>query len=459
MTRVLIVDDDATLCETLAIGLRQTRFDVTTAASADEARRALVELDFDVVVTDLNMRKVNGIDLCRSIVADRPDVPVIVLTAFGSMDTAVAAIRAGAYDFIHKPVELEALAIAIDRASEHRRLGAEVKRLRSATESRTFDELIGRSSAMLEVRDLLGRVSATDAAVLVTGESGTGKEVVARAVHRQSRRAAGPFVAINCAAMPEALLESELFGHAKGAFTDAKAAHDGLFARASGGTVLLDEVGDMPLALQPKLLRVLEERTVRPVGAREEMPVDVRVIAATNRDLESAIDEGLFREDLFYRLNVVQVALPPLRARAADILPLAQHFLAAIARREQREVTGISRGAAERLLAYPWPGNVRELRNCVERAVALARFDHIAVDDLPDKVKDHRPSHVVVSSDDPSELVSLEEVERRYIGHVMEIVAGNKSAAARILGLDRKRLHRMLVRLELEAGRVYPRDE
>jgi two-component system response regulator HydG len=325
-----------------------------------------------------------------------------------------------------------------------------VKRLRWAVSDRESDgDLMGRSAAMADVMDLVARVSSADATVLITGESGTGKEVVARVIHRRSRRRGGPFIAVNCAAVPETLLESELFGHARGAFTDAKAPHVGLFSRAEGGTLLLDEIGDMPLSLQPKLLRVLEDRTVRPVGGREEQRVDVRLLASTNRDLESAIEEGRFREDLYYRINVVQIALPPLRARAADILPLAQHFVEVVARREEKPMVGISRGAAERLLAYPWPGNVRELRNSVERAVTLARHDQIAVDDLPEKVRDHKPSHVVVSSDDPSELVSLEEVERRYIRHVMEIVSGNKSAAARILGVDRKRLHRMLARLGL----------
>jgi two-component system response regulator HydG len=444
------VDDDASLRDTLAIGLRKSAYTVIACADADEARRALAAHEIDVVVTDLNMRRVNGIELCRRIVEDRSDLPVIVLTAFGSMDSAVSAIRAGAYDFIHKPVELEALAIAIDRAAKHRSLGEEVRRLRSAASGREIDgDLVGRSSVMTEVLDLVARVSAADATVLITGESGTGKEVVARVIHRRSRRRGGPFIAVNCAAMPETLLESELFGHARGAFTDAKTPHVGLFTRAEGGTLLLDEIGDMPLPLQPKLLRVLEDRTVRPVGGRDEQRVDVRLLASTNRDLESAIEEGRFREDLYYRINVVQVALPPLRARAADILPLAQHFVEVVARREEKPMVGISRGAAERLLAYPWPGNIRELRNSVERAVTLARHDQIAVDDLPEKVRDHKPSHVVVSSDDPSELVSLEEVERRYIRHVMEIVSGNKSAAARILGLDRKRLHRMLARLGL----------
>jgi two-component system response regulator HydG len=401
------------------------------------------------------MRGIDGIELCERIVANRPDVPVLVLTAFGSLDSAIAAIRAGAYDFINKPVQLDVLVIAIERAAGHRRLREEVKRLRiEVGRSPRFDELVGQSPPMQTVYGLVERVAATDATVLITGESGTGKEVVARAIHARSARRGGPLVAINCAAMPESLLESELFGHAKGAFTDARTAEPGLFAQANRGTILLDEVGDMPLGLQPKLLRVLQERTVRPVGGRAEVPIDVRVVASTNRDLESAIEEGRFRQDLYYRINVVNLALPPLRARGGDILPLAQHFLLHFAKRAGKEVSGIASPAAEKLLAYMWPGNVRELQNSIERAVALTRFEQIVVDDLPEKIRDYRRSHVIVASDDPSELVPLEEVERRYLARVMEVVSGNKTAAARILGVDRKRLYRMLARLEVDASKA-----
>jgi DNA-binding NtrC family response regulator len=449
--RVLLVDDDAPLCETLALGLRKRGFDVAARTSAQDALQALHAGDFDVVVTDLNMRGIGGIELCERIVANRPDVPVLVLTAFGSMDSAVAAIRAGAYDFINKPVELDVLAIAVDRAATHRSLREEVKRLRLETgRLPRFNALVGESPAMHEAYDLIERVAAADATVLITGESGTGKEVVARAIHDRSHRRGGPFVAINCASVPEALLESELFGHAKGAFTDARTAEAGLFSRANRGTIFLDEIGDMPLGLQPKLLRVLQERTVRPVGGHEEVPVDVRVVAATNRDLESAIEERRFREDLYYRINVVHIPLPPLRARGGDILPLAQHFLSHFAARAGKKVAGIAPAAAQKLVAYGWPGNVRELQNCMERAVALTRFEQIGVDDLPEKVRDYRRSHVLVASDDPSELVPLEEVERRYIARVVEAVRGNKTAAARILGIDRKRLYRMLDRLEVD---------
>jgi len=450
-TRILLVDDDAALAETLAIGLRKRGLDVAARSAADAAIRALEDEDFDVIVTDLNMRGMGGIELCAHVVANRPDLPVLVLTAFGNLDSAIAAIRAGAYDFINKPVELDVLAIAVQRAATHRRLREEVRRLRIETgKAPRFDALVGQSTAMQTVYDLIERVAASEATVLVSGESGTGKEVVARAVHTASRRRGGPFVAINCAAMPENLLESELFGHAKGAFTDARTAEPGLLSRARRGTIFLDEIGDMPLGLQPKLLRVLQERAVRPVGGRDEVAIDVRVIAATNRDLESAIEEGRFREDLYYRVNVVHIELPPLRARVGDILPLAGHFLSLFASRSGKSIRGIAAPTAEKLLAYGWPGNVRELQNCMERAVALTRLDQIVVEDLPDKVRDYRRSHVLIASDDPSELAPLEEVERRYIARVMEAVGGNKTAASRILGMDRKRLYRMLDRLDVE---------
>jgi two-component system, NtrC family, response regulator AtoC len=444
--RVLIVDDDQALCETLEAGLLRRDLAVTWRTSADEALALLDHGDFDVVVTDLHMGQLDGIAFCERVVARRPDIPVVVLTAFGSFDTAVAAIRAGAYDFISKPVQLDVLGIALRRAAQHKALREEVKRLRSAVSASPASELIGTSSAMRAVQDVIARVADSDASVLITGESGTGKEVVARALHTTSRRQEGPFVAINCAAMPEPLLESELFGHARGAFTDAKEARVGLFARASRGTIFLDEIGDMPLGLQPKLLRVLQERTVRPLGSTNEVPIDVRVVAATNRDLESAIEERRFREDLYFRLNVIHIELPPLRARAGDILLLTAHLLNKTAEREKKSIVGVSPAAAEKLVAYSWPGNVRELQNCIEHAVALARYDQITPEDLPDKIRSYKSSHVLVAADDPSELVPMEEVERRYILRVLEAVGGNKTAAARVLGIERKTLYRKLER-------------
>jgi two-component system response regulator HydG len=445
--RVLVVDDDVSMCDLLADDLGRSGFDAVSRRSASAALEFLSTEDVDAIVTDLNMRGMNGLELCERIVTNRPDVPVIVITAFGSLETAIRAIRAGAYDFITKPFEVDALVLALERAVRHRALQEEVKRLRRAVEERCrFDGLLGESEAMKEVYDLLDRVVDSDAAVLITGESGTGKEVVAHALHHRGRRSAGPFMAINCAAMPEQLLESELFGHTRGAFTDARAARTGLFLEANGGTLFLDEIGDLPLALQPKLLRALQERVVRPVGGTEEVPFDVRLVASTNRDLETAVEEGRFREDLYFRINVIQVPLPPLRARGGDVLLLAQHFIEQHAARAEKRVTGLSPAAAERLVSYAWPGNVRELQNCIERAVALARYEEIVVDDLPERIRAYRGSYVVLAADDPSELVPLEQVERRYILRVVEAVGGNKTVAARVLGLDRTTLYRKLER-------------
>ncbi|AKT36565.1 sigma-54-dependent transcriptional regulator [Chondromyces crocatus] len=455
--RALIVDDDAAMCAWLEADLRSRGIEVVSRSSPVEALELLSTEDFDVVLTDLSMRGMDGITLCKRAAESRPDVPVVLLTAFGSIETAVEAIRAGAYDYITKPVEIEALALTLERAIGHHALKEEVRRLRRAVAgSEQFGELIGRSDAMKRVYDLLDRISDSEATVLITGESGTGKEVVARALHARSRRSDGPFVAINCAAVPEALLESELFGHVKGAFTDARASRPGLFAEANGGTLFLDEIGEMPLSVQPKLLRALQERRVRPVGGSAEISFDVRLITATNRDLDTAVEERRFREDLYYRINVIVVALPPVRARGSDVLLLAQRFVEDFATRSGKEVTGVSQAAAEKLLAYSWPGNVREIQNCIERAVALTRYSEITVEDLPEKVREHRTSHVIVAGDDPSELVPLEEVERRYILRVLEAAGGNKTLAARILGLDRKTLHRKLDRWEAHAGDPKP---
>jgi DNA-binding NtrC family response regulator len=451
-TRVLFVDDEQSVCEWAAAGLGAHGLTVTWQTASDAALEVLRTQDFDVVVADLNMPGLNGLECCERIVANRSEVPVIVITAFGSMETAIAAIRVGAYDFLSKPFEIEALVIAIERAVEHRRLRDEVKRLRLRSgEPVDLGGMLGTSTPMLQLRTLLGRVAQSDASVLITGESGTGKEVAARLVHEQSGRKLGPFVAINCAAMPENLLEAELFGYSKGAFTDAKAANIGLLQRTNGGTLFLDELGDMPLGLQPKLLRALEQREARPVGGATEIAFDVRIIATTNRDLETAVEDGRFREDLYYRLNVIRVVLPPLRARGGDVLVLAQRFVLDFAGKAKKPIKGMSGAVAERLAAYSWPGNVRELRNCIERAVALTEFEELTVDDLPERIRGFRSSHVVVVGDDPSELIPLEEVERMYILRVLENVQGNKTVAAKILGLDRATLYRKLERYQAKA--------
>jgi len=447
--RLLVVDDVQSMCEMLDERLTPLGFDVEWYTSANAALGALADHEVDAVVTDINMREMDGLELCGRIVAAHPDVPVVVITAFGNLEAAIAAIRAGAYDFLTKPFDIKVLALSLERAIQHRRLRAEVKRLRArVAEAGRGGALLGTSPAMQEVHSLIGRVADTESSVLVTGETGTGKELAARALHEGSRRRSGPFIAINCAAVPETLIESELFGHARGAFTDARSARTGLMVQANGGTLFLDEIGELPLALQPKLLRVLQERKVRPVGGDTEVPLDIRLVAATNTDLDTAVEEKRFREDLYFRVNVISIPLPPLRARGGDVLLLAQHFLERAAEKAGRALTGIAPEAAKLLLAYPWPGNVRELQNCIERAVALARYDQVTVADLPEKIQQYRPSYVVVAADDPSELVSLEEMERRYILRVMEAVAGNKTLAAQVLKMGRKTLYRKLDRYE-----------
>ena len=386
-----------------------------------------------------------GLELCERIVARRPELPVILITAFGDLDMAIAAMRVGAHDFLPKPFELEELAIRIMRAAEMRQLRAEVRRLREGhLAPPRVEEMVGEHASMQRVFAMVQRVAGSEAPVLIIGETGTGKELVARALHARSSRADGPFVAVNCAALPEALLEDELFGHTKGAFTDARASRAGLFVEASGGTLFLDEIAEMPLALQAKLLRALQEHTVRPVGSDREVPFDARIISATHRDLESRVTEGEFREDLYYRLNVLQIRLPGLRERGSDVLLLAGHALAKIAQRTGKPVRGIAPEAARKLLEYDWPGNVRELVNAMERAVALAEYDEVTVADLPEKIQAFRPSQIVVSTDDPSELLPLDEIERRYILRVIEAVGGNRTRAAEILRVDRKTLYTKL---------------
>ena len=316
-------------------------------------------------------------------------------------------MRAGAYDFVTKPVEMDILALVLKRALKQRSLQEQVKTLSKVVENaKKYDELIGASTPMQNVYHQLSRIANSESTVLITGESGTGKELVARALHRQSNRNTGPFIAVNCAALTATLLESELFGHTRGAFTDARSARKGLFLQAEGGTLLLDEIGDFPLTLQPKLLRALEERSLRPVGGDTEIPFNVRVISTTNRDLESAIEDKLFREDLYFRINVIQIELPALRERGTDILLLAQHFIEQFAIRTDKRVSGISNAAAEKLLDYAWPGNVRELRNAIERAVALTQYEKLIVEDLlPEKIRSYRGTDMVISSN-ASELVS-----------------------------------------------------
>jgi DNA-binding NtrC family response regulator len=440
-SKILVADDEPEVSELVEAGLSRHGYDITTAKTGERALELLGTTEFDVLLTDHSMGGMTGVELCRQALALRPNLCVIIITGFGSLEVAVEALRAGAYDFVTKPVALEVLTLTLKRAAERQHIGRELRRLR-ASEAPPASGIVGGGAAVARMLDIVKRVASSDTTVLIQGESGSGKELVARAIHDQSLRK-GPFVAVNCSAMPEGLLESELFGHQAGAFTDARTARAGLFVEADGGTVLLDELGEMPLGMQAKLLRALQERSVRPLGGAREIPFTARIVAATNRQLEDEVAAKRFREDLYYRVNVVTIEVPPLRARPEDVLPLAHHFLRRLKKR-RAEPLRLGQAVAERLVAYSWPGNVRELENCIERAVAFARFDELTVDDLPSELKGgssvdgHDPSH------EGSSTSSLELVEQNYIQKVLEAAGGNRSAAARILGFDRRTLARKL---------------
>ena len=446
---LLFVDDEEDTREMLTLALRRHGYTCHTSESADHAIERLRNESFDAIVTDLEMPGTDGLEFARRVAAG-PNTPVIVLTGKADLERAVTAIRAGVYDFLQKPVSIEALTVSIERALRHAALSQEVIRLRAEVGlADRFEEMVGRSRPMQELQDLIVRVAPADVPVLATGESGTGKELVARALHKRSGRAEGPFIAINCAAVPPTLLESELFGHARGAFTDARETKVGLFAKATAGTLFLDEIGEMPLEMQAKLLRALQEKSVRPVGGDEETSFDARIVAATNRDLEEAVEEGTFREDLFYRINVVHLSVPPLRARGRDVLLLAQSFLERAARRLGHRVKGLAESAAQKLVAYDWPGNVRELENCIERGVALTRFEELTAEDLPPKIANFKPTRMDAQALE-TELPSMEELERRHIIRVLEAVGGNKTRAAKVLGFDRRTLYRKAERYGME---------
>ncbi|MBL8743150.1 MAG: sigma-54-dependent Fis family transcriptional regulator [Myxococcales bacterium] len=447
--RVVVVDDESRIGQMLAKSLSKRGFEISWFTQPEAALEELRSRDADILLTDLRMPGLDGIEMCRRALEIRADLPVIVITAFGNLESAIEAIRAGAYDFVVKPFDVDSLCLTLARAVRHKALRSEVRRLRQAVRSAAVPDhgILGRSASIRAVVDLVNRIAPTESSVLVTGESGTGKELVARALWRGSPRSNGPFVPVNCAALPEPLLESELFGHRRGAFTDARADREGLFIKARGGVLFLDEIAEMPTAVQAKVLRALQERRIRPVGCDSEVDTDVRVVAATHRDIDSWVADGRFREDLFYRIDVVRIALPPLRARGNDVLLLAQLFLEQLGLGHPRGIDRLSQGAAEKLLSYAWPGNVRELANCMERAVALARFNEVAVDDLPARVRDAAPRCPVI--DAPSsvdDILPLEEIERRYVLAVLETVGGNKTEAARLLRLDRATLYRWLGR-------------
>jgi two-component system response regulator HydG len=458
--KILIVDDDADQCALLESMLERLGYTPESTTSPHEALERIETANYAAVLTDLEMQEMSGIVLCERLAGHVPPVPVIVVTGHASLETAISGMRAGAYDFLTKPVDAKLLGLSVARAAQHARLTREVARLREQAEAGREhpSRLVGDSPAVRRVNELIARVAPTDASVLIHGETGTGKELVARALHDASARSSGPFVAINCAAVPASLLESELFGHTRGAFTDAKNQRAGLFVEASGGTLFLDEIGEMPLDMQAKLLRCLQERVVRPLGSNQEVPFDARIITATHRDLELEITEARFRQDLYYRVNVVRVDLPPLRERGSDVLKLSAYFLDKFAKQSGRSKVSLSAQVAERLLAYDWPGNVRELENCMERVVALARFDQAAIDDLPEKIRAYRPDRFVLSADQTEEVMTIDELERRYIMRVIKLVDGNKSRASQLLGLDRRTLYRKLDRYRASDQRAQAKE-
>jgi two-component system, NtrC family, response regulator AtoC len=438
--RILVVDNDEEMVQMLARHLAEEGWDVTGVASGPAARAALERAEFDVVLTDLVMDEIDGLTLLRDAQASDARPRVILMTAFGSLETAIAAMRQGAFDYLTKPFKLAQVGVAARRALDDRKLREENRRLRAEVERRFgADAILGTSKAMQGVIEQIRAIGGSDASVLLVGESGTGKELVARAIHWSSARRDGAMVTVNCAAIPETLLESELFGHVKGAFTGADRRRRGLFVEANGGTLFLDEIAEMPMALQPKLLRAVQERTVRPVGGDEEFRVDFRLVSATNRDLPALVREGRFREDLYYRLAVIPIRVPSLRERPEDIPLLARHFLERTAASLGKRLEGYSDEAIAWLLGHRWPGNVRELENVVERAATLARGPLVTLADL-------KTEFASVAAADTSMRPTLAELEDRYIDQVLAETKGDKTAAAKILGVSLRTLQRRFPR-------------
>jgi len=435
--RILIVDDEPNARNALAELLRDEGYETEMASDGNKALPLLDSFDPDVVLTDLKMPGLDGLGLLERGKKLSPHAAFVVMTAFGSIDTAVEAIKKGAENYLTKPVDLHALSALVERAMEKATLRRETVSLRQQLHARfSFDNILGNHPSMQRVLKMVAQVAPSRANVLIHGESGTGKELIAAAIHHNSRRAKGPFVRLNCTALAETLLESELFGHERGAFTGATGRREGRFMQADGGTLFLDEVSEIPMPVQVKLLRFLQERTFERVGGNETLSVDVRVVAATNRDLKEAVEDGRFREDLYYRLNVVQIDVPPLRARKSDIPLLARFFLDKYAAENERELDGFTDEALRALMAYPWPGNVRELENAVERSVVLAQGEKIDVADLP-------TTSGPTGSTDLGMLIpgiTMGELEKMAILQTLEAVAGSTLKAADILGISRRKI-------------------
>ena len=453
--RILVTDDDHVSCQFFAEALQDEGHVADQAHAGEEALSRLQDQAYDLLITDVRMPGMDGLEVTRRVRAILPQLPIVVMTAFGSMETAIEAIREGAFDYVSKPMNLEAFKQTVARALAQRQLqDTEEKHPQQEEEPEPLGSIIGRSQAMVEVYKTVALAAATKSTVLILGESGTGKELIARAIHEHSPRANRPFVAVDCGALTETLLESELFGHVRGAFTGAITDKKGVFEEASGGTCFLDEIGDISPNMQAKLLRVLQENEVRRVGGQRWVQIDVRAVAATNKDVVALVQQGVFREDLYYRLNVVSLALPPLRARREDIPDLASTFLKRGSRENNKPLATISDDALKLLQAYSWPGNIRELENTIERAVALSQQAVLVPDDLPESIRngqsngrglEEEQSGTMLFADSPT----LEEVKKRYIVQVLQDTAGNVSRASEILDVDRRSLYRMMERYEI----------
>jgi len=447
---VLIVDDDSVHRMILKKHLNDWGYQVNEADDGHVAVEAVRRMPFDLIIMDICMLNVSGIEALGQIKAINPETPVIIMTAYASLETAVSALKKGAYDYLTKPLNFDELRIAIGRATEHNRLKKENRYLRNRLDEKfNRQNLIGQSYPMVKLLETVAQVAPTEANVLITGESGTGKELIANAIHFNSMRAETVFIKINCSALTETLLESELFGHEKGAFTGAERRREGKFVQAHGGSLFLDEVSEMSKAMQVKLLRVLQERELTRVGGAEVIKVDVRVIAASNKNLKEEVQNGNFREDLFYRLNVVSLNVPPLRERKEDIPILAQHFLELFAGRNKKTIKAFTPRAMEKLLAYHWPGNIRELMNAVERSVVLSRTDYLDADDMTLVMEKSHEVSGIAEQGEAIRNLSLESMEKKNILAVLADCRGNKSETARRLGITRKTLRAKLIKYEM----------
>ena len=442
--KILVVDDDRNLLEVIKMRVESAGYEVVATLQEDEALKAAKNEVFDLSIVDLKLGGQDGISLMRALHAIHPDMPVIILTAHGSIESAVEAMRKGAYNYLTKPFEAANLLMQMERALENRRLNREVKRLREFVKKYDFANIVARSEKMQRVLEMVSRIAKTDSTIYVHGESGTGKELIAKAIHLASDRKEKPFVAINCAALPETLLESELFGHEKGAFTGAVRSTRGLFTQAHEGTIFLDEIGDMSSSLQAKLLRVLEEKRFYPIGSEKPVAVDVRVIVATNKDLEEEVRKGLFREDLFYRVHVIPIRLPPLRERKEDIPHLVEHFVRRYSQQMKKEIKGVAPQAMQRLMLHDWPGNVRELENMIEYAVAMTDRDVITEEGILETRNSSQESLKPLKE-------ARDRFERDYLIGLLQQCEGNVSQAAKLAGKYRADFYDLLKKHHLKA--------